>query len=370
MIAGIGFPKMDKERGEKRDFLPHFFSQFVPYQVTVYLEKGYGGKMGYTEEDYLRHDPNIRFVSTKDVYAQPFVVTVRSPENEWLDVMQPNAALLAMLHYETRPNLVKLLLSREIRAFSLDAIVDDRNQRMVVTYEMTAMAGVQTAFAEMVKNRRVNGQAQCPIRVTIIGLGNLGFHAGRYAFELFEHFSFKEMGYEGLTITYLDKSSTLYTDTVATVLAETDLLIDATKRVDTTKVIISNQLLEHLPENAVILDLTADPYEVREMEVQGKAIEGLPHGNLDRYVFLPDEQEAYERIPASVDTSQRRTTISCNAWPGVLAKECMEEYGRKIWPFLHLMLTKGVRYPFDLNAEDFYERALARSMIRNYTEIQ
>ncbi|MGE5704765.1 MAG: alanine dehydrogenase [Clostridia bacterium] len=366
MIAGIGFPKMEKERGEKRDFLPHFFSRFVPYDTTICLEQGYGEKMGFTEEDYRQHHPRIQFVCKTEVYAQPLVVTVRSPEFDWIERMQPHAALLAMLHYETRPNLVNLLRSRQINAFSLDAIVDDRNQRMVVTYEMTAMAGVQTAFTEMNKLSRTSVSDKRPLRVTIIGLGNLGFNAGKYAFELFDRFRFREMGYEGLAVTYLDKTSTVYLETVATILNETDLLIDATKRFDATQVIIANKELEHLPMDAVILDLTADPYEVRETEVQGKAIEGIPHGNLDQYVFHPDQQEAYQSIPDMVDTRQRRTTISCNAWPGVLAKECMEEYGRKIWPFLLLMLTKGADYPFDLNAEDFYERALARCMISHY----
>jgi hypothetical protein len=62
-----------------------------------------------------------------------------------------------------------------------------------------------------------------------------------------------------------------------------------------------------------------------------------------------------------VNTQNRRITISCNAWPGVVPKECMQEYGKKIKPFLQLLLHKG----FELNpaADDSNERALYRSTI-------
>ncbi len=364
MITGIGFPKMYKERGEKRDFLPQFFANLTAYPVTIYLEKGYGEKLGFTEADYLQCNPNIRFAAENDIYSQDLVVIVRSPEFELIQKMKRKSGLLAMLHYETRPRLVNLLRELDIQAFSLDAIVDDRNQRLVVTYEMTALAGMQTAFEELARQSFTDRPVERAMKVAIIGLGNLGVQAGKYAFQLFPNYPFAQNGFKGITVEFLDKESTAFLDTVEAILQETDILVDATKRPDPTQVIISNDLLGKLPEHAIILDLCADPYEVRGSVVQGKAIEGIPHGNLDKYVFTSDDEAAYENIPASVSTRNRRTTISCNAWPGVMAKECMEEYGRKITPFLQLLLAKG--YDFDVNAEDYYERALARSMISHF----
>ncbi|WLR49673.1 hypothetical protein LC040_10150 [Bacillus tianshenii] len=202
---------------------------------------------------------------------------------------------------------------------------------------------------------------QKAIHISILGMGNLGFQAARYAYQQYNQLGFKEKGVEGLRVEFLEKEITPHDNQIKQVLKETDLLVDATKRPDSTLTIIPNEWIGYLPEEAIILDLTADPYEIRETGTQVKSIEGLAHGSLEKYIFHVDDKDWNEGIPEMIDTTHKRKTVSCNAWPGVMAKECMEVYGEKIFPFVELLITEG--YQLNPNANDKYERALYRATI-------
>ena len=63
--------------------------------------------------------------------------------------------------------------------------------------------------------------------------------------------------------------------------------------------------------------------------MQVKGIEGIPTGTLDKFVIEADDI-IYDTIPKSINTTNRRIVVSCNAWPGIDAKECMKLYGRQL----------------------------------------
>lgn len=360
-ILSLGFPKMKKERGEKRDFLPDFFKRFLCDDISIYLEQGYGSQLGFSEEDYVKANSGIIFSEKDEVFKQHLIVVIRSPEFDDIEKMRPGSGLLAMLHYETRPYLIDLLKRKQIYAFSLDSIVDDNNERLVVTYEMTALGGIHTAFSKLNEQHKEKMiLLNKPIKVTIIGMGKLGMQAGRISFGEFNEYELGKKGVAGISVQFLEKEIMEHPSSVKEILERTDLLVDATKRPDPTRIIIPNDLLGSLPENSIILDLTADPYEKRENGYQVKAIEGIPHGSLDQYIFEV-EDSAWNDIPSVVQSQNRRITISCNAWPGVMAKECMNVYADKMWPFIKLIGEKG--FQMNINSDDSYERALKRSTI-------
>jgi alanine dehydrogenase len=51
----------------------------------------------------------------------------------------------------------------------------------------------------------------------------------------------------------------------------------------------------------VILDLSVDPYDFTVSPPEVKGIEGIPEGNLDQYIFAPDDP-AYARIDPRIQT--------------------------------------------------------------------
>jgi len=371
VVKSIGLPVMNKEEGERRAFLPSLVAFLSRYDVDVYLEHGYGEKLGFSKEDYLSQNKRVVFTDSEEVYQQDLVIVLRAPGGAEINHMKKSAGLISMLHYDSKPELTKRLYEQQINAFSLDSMVDDNGERVIVTYDGTAGAGVRVAFQEMAKRRHdFFDKNRSPYQVTIIGMGNLGIAAGRACFrygneEIASRFVNESIS--GVVVVFVEKDTTHLKDNLRRIFAQTDLLIDASKRRDFTKFIVSNDLIGCLKEDAVILDLTADPYDVSCDPIQVKAIEGIPYGTLDKYVFEVDDS-AYDLIPEGVKKNLRRVCISCNAWPGVVPEAVMKRYEDQLSPHLDVLLRKG--FQLSLDSDNVYERTLVRAGIPYFLNTQ
>ncbi|MEN1760422.1 alanine dehydrogenase [Anoxynatronum sibiricum] len=364
LVKSIGFPKMHKEESEKRDFLPRFFEDLQGYEVDICLEKGYGERLGFTETDYLQSNPHICFADLAEVYQSDAIIVLRCPETDEINLIREGAVLISMLHYETRETRNELLRERKINCFSMDAMVNDENERILVNYRGTSTAGSRIAFEELKKRTNDFRQIQENlIHISIIGAGAVAANAAK-AFEAFGDNEFLTTD-KGLIIHMLPRAVTQKESLLQQILAHTHVLVDASKRPDPSRFIISNQLLACLPACAVILDLAADPYNEQTTPIQVKGIEGIPTGTLDKYIIEPDD-DMYEHLPPSVSTTNRRVVISCNAWPGVDAKECMEIYGKQMIPHIDVLLSKPIE-ALDLNSRNLYERSLVKSSLSYYS---
>jgi alanine dehydrogenase len=174
-------------------------------------------------------------------------------------------------------------------------------------------------------------------------------------------------GVPGVQLTVLDYDLTGIKDFMLYHLPKTDILVDATQRPDPSKPVLPNDWLAYIPEHAVLVDLSVDPYECNAPTSQVKGIEGIPQGNLDQYVFAPDDP-AYDSIPDCINTEHRRTVVSCYSWPGIHPKECMQVYGQQLRPILRTIIQKGGIANIRTDG-GFFERAISRAMLstwRNY----
>ncbi len=214
----------------------------------------------------------------------------------------------------------------------------------------------------------LEGKDRNPIQATIMGVGAVGVHAvqaaSRYGdLQLWQFLA--KRGIPGVQVTAIDYDVVNNEKSMHEILSRTDILVDATQRPDTSKYVIPNTWVGWMPEHAVLVDLSVDPYnfEIEPPEVKG--IEGIPQGNLDQYVFAPDDP-AYERIPDSVSKKNRRHAVSCYSWPGIHPKECMELYGNQLRPIMRMLIEKGGLQ--NINPKGFFfERALGRAMLSRWT---
>ena len=368
-IKSIGFPRMHKDAGEKRDFLPKFFGLFTAYEESkIFLEEGYGSAMGYSHDDYIAANPKISFVSHEESYKSDLVIVLRAPEMYEIDWMKRGAILLSMLHFDTREFRNGYLKEKGIYCYSMDSIKNDEGVRMVVNYYGTAYSGASIAFGALKKNRldffALNRE---PIVVSIMGFGAIGLNAAK-AFKNLSNREFlgKEEKLPGLIIRMLTRSITGDEKQLEKVLPDTDILVDATWRSDPSKAIVSNRLIGFLPEHAVILDLTADPYDTKIKPMQIKGIEGIPTGSLAHCIIEPGDSD-YGKVPEGVDKDNKRTVVSCNAWPGVYPVEAMGVYGKQLKPFVRILLDKGIKLEHSEDAAPC-ERALKKASLEYFDE--
>ncbi len=365
----LGFGCIHAEKGEVRAFLPAFVQKMAKIFDQVVIEQGYGSTMGISEEAYTKKS-NILFADIATIFQQDIVLVLRYPKDEHIATMRPGACLVSMCHFPTRPERVTFLREHHIEAISMDSIKDDNGQRLVENLRSVAWNGCEVAFDllnQLIGNPGLNNTNRDPLNVTILGSGGVGQHAVQAAIrygnpDLWKNLAARNV--PGNILTVIDHDLTNHKGIVKSLLQKTNLLIDATQRKNPSEIIIPNAFLDLMPLEAVILDLSVDPYDFTHEPHEVKGIEGIPQGNLDQYVFSPDDP-AWSALPDEVSTNARRWVVSCYSWPGIHPRACMIRYGNQLSPLLrHIAKIGGVG---KINPQGrFYDRALSRSMLSHW----
>lgn len=367
----IGFPRMMKEPGEKRVFLPEFIQHLADAGLYVYVEEGYGSRSGFTFDDYRAGNERVRRCSRAAAFRQDVVLVLRSPFSEEFDLLPAGTCLISMLHFPTRPQRVAHLAGLGIQAISLDSIVNDNNLRLVENMKSVAWNGLDVAFHAL--ERRWPGLHKpggAPIKVVVVGTGMVGKHAVEAATKLGNverNNAGIDVGHAGVMATAIGRNVIANARALQALLSDADVLVDAAQRRDPSRPIIPNDWLAWLPEHAVIADLAVDPYTPDTQPPIVRGIEGIPQGSLDQYVFDPDDPAWCATIPAGVPTTHRRTVVSCYSWPGIHPAACMRHYAQQLEPLLEPLIAKG----YDgLSLEGgYFERALCRATLRHWLDV-
>jgi alanine dehydrogenase len=366
----IGLPRIQAEAGERRAFLPDFVGRLAKKGAQILLEDGYGASLGYSEAAYrsLGND-NIQFARREQVFRQDYVLVLRCPDEASLRLMRPGSCLISMLHYPTRPQRVEMLRSLGIEAISLDSLKDDSGRRLVENLRAVGWNGMEAAFRVLEKIRPdFASPHREAIQVTLLGAGAVAAYviqaAAVYASPALRQRLF-DNGVPGVITHVLDFDTTCSPKLMEPILRETDILVDATQRPDTSQPVIPNSWISWLPEQAVLLDLSVDPYDCEAETTSMKGIEGIPQGNLDQYIFPPDDP-AYDRLPRCVTATHRRWALTCYSWPGIYPVECMEHYGRQLRPILTRLLEAGGVQNINPIGR-YFERIIGRAMLSRWS---
>lgn len=364
----IGLPRMLTEAGEKRVFLPEFIHWLAQEGLTVCLEIGYGKPLNLSFSDYQASNANIIETSRQECFRQDLVLVLRSPSLDEYSLLGKNSTFITMLHFPTRPERVALLNKLGLRAISLDSIADHRHIRLVENMRSVAWNGIEAGYGVLETIfPKLNKPDGTPIKALILGTGMVGKHAVEAITKLGNEARNKQHmaeGGRGAIAVSLGRNLTGNRDTLEKLFADTDMLVDATQRRDSSKPVITNHMLAALPEHAVIVDLSVDPYALNTNLPVVKGVEGIPQGNLDKYVYAPSDSDYLASVPDSIPHEHRRHVVSCYSWPGVHPRECMQHYASQLQPLIRVLLAKGYDQ-LDPNG-DYFEQALYTGTLKSF----
>jgi alanine dehydrogenase len=368
----IGFPRMMKETGEKRVFLPEFIQFLTHRGALVYIEEGYGSRSGYSFDDYRQGNERVRRCSREEAFQKDAIIVLRSPTLEEFSSLKPGSCLISMLHFPTRPKRVEALKRLGVNAISLDSIENDNNLRMVENMRAVAWNGLEASFDVLEKRwPDIHLPGGNPARVLILGTGMVGKHAVDAASKLGNvernNQHIKDNGPGSLAIA-IGRNITHNPSRMEQLLRETDILVDASQRRNTSVPVIPNEWIQWLPEHAILTDLAVDPYTLDNDPPVVRGIEGIPQGNLDKYIFTADDPEWDKTVPASIPSQHRRTAVSCYSWPGIHPEAGMRHYALQLEPLMEAFLKLG----YDGLSEDggYFERALYRGSLRYWLSFE
>jgi alanine dehydrogenase len=368
----IGLPRMRKEPGERRAFLPTFVARLIRRGAAVTVEEDYGAEVGLSADDYTRLAPEVSFASHEATFRQDYVLVLRCPDDTELRLMRPGTCLLSMLHYPTRPQRISLLTELGLEAISLDSIKDDTGRRLIENLRAVGWNGIEAAFKALRQtypNGLFESKDRPPINVLLLGAGAVGTHvmqaATRYGNDGVRE-AMVAAGAPGVHLNVVDYDLTGREEVMLPLLAKADIVVDATQRPDPSRPVIPNTWIAHLPTHAVLLDLSVDPYNCVVEPAFVKGIEGIPQGNLDQYVFAADDP-AFDRLPKCVDSTHRRMSISCYSWPGIYPRRCMQVYGEQLQPVMRTLIEAGGIENVRPDGH-YFERAISRARLKRWTQ--
>ena len=253
-----------------------------------------------------------------------------------------------------------------LKTISLDSIVNDNDVRLVENMKAVSWNGLEVAF-DLLGERwpglvRPDGE---PIQTLLLGTGMVGKHAVDAAVHLGNierNNKHIERGGPGAVCSAVGRNVTGHEDEMIALLKKTDILIDATQRRNPSQPVIPNDWIQYMPKHAILVDLSVDPYIPQTDPPVVRGIEGIPKGDLDQYVFQPDDPNWEETIAPGVPTEHRRTAVTCYSWPGFHPEACMLHYGQQLKPMMPVLFTKGYD-GLSLDGE-YFERALYRATLR------
>jgi alanine dehydrogenase len=362
-LKSVGFPRMNKESGEKRVFLPAFI-QYLTRYGEVYLEEGYGSRSGFTFDDFRQGNPRVWKCSRQEAFQKDHVIVLRSPNDDEFQLFRRGAVLISMLHFPTRPRRVQILQDHGINAISMDSIVDDNNMRLVENMRSVAWNGLEAAFDYLEKDCPGLIRQGKPYNVMILGTGMIGKHAIDAATKLGNierNNRHIVLNGPGAIAICAGRNITGCAEQMERLFPQMDILVDATNRRDPSVPVVPNHWLGWLPPHAVVADLAVDPYLLDHQPMIVRGVEGIPQGNLDHYTFTPDDKEWDKTVPVSIASKHRRAVVSCYSWPGIHPEACMEHYARQLEPLMEVLLTRP--YEALMLEGSYFERALARAKL-------
>lgn len=357
-MNAIGLPRIIAPAGYRRDFSPDFvlwLSELTNNQILI--EKGYGSDLGY-ETDKYKSIKNLEVRSRSDVFSNSdTIISITCPQDSDIELMKPNSLLIAMLHLDTHPTRKKFLLQRGIKTISLDGLKDDNNCRLVQDYHRSAWNAITVGFIQL---RKVLGDdywfnpKRKPISVYLFGFGKLGQEAAAASLRMgnttFQEELIVKKGNPLVNLVPTDHFHSEYKyyenlfKSGENGEGFPNMIIDATKRTDFSKAILTEKEIGLLPKDCVIIDISADCYQEEDPIVKG--IQGIPTGNESKYVFLPNDSawEDIALIPKKYQLPMelRKVVASHYAWPSYGTNldrmANMQKYEKQLKPVLSSIL--------------------------------
>lgn len=359
----VGFPMIHNFAGDKRDFVPELFRFMDKYaDVDFFLEEGYGERLGYHADDYLKASKKVHFVKMEEAYKQDITMILKDPELPNLELLKDGSIFFTMLHYSTRPAVIEVIKRKQLKTYSMDSIVDDQGIRLFVDYFGTAYEACKAGIHALKESYSAfYSPDRPPIKALVMGAGGVGQGVVKSLEILSDQEFLGQDALSGIIPSFATRTITRNKDLMRTLLAETDLLIDATQRKNQSIQILDNEDVGFLPEHAVIVDICADRYDFDQNPPLRRVVEGTVNGNPSNYIIQPDDP-LYDELPSCVNSNNRRIVVSCDAWPGMDPQRSVQYYYGLLKNYVGLILTKDYE-DISEDSDNLFERALFRSTL-------
>ncbi|MBN2655224.1 MAG: alanine dehydrogenase [Nitrospirae bacterium] len=179
----IGVPRETKKDEYRVALTPDAAQQLIRAGHSVWLEHGAGDFCGFEDSEYDL--VGVELFDKKRIFDEAeFIVKVKEPSDEELDMMMPGQAFFSFLHLAANANLLKSLLDSKVTAFAYETL--EKDGTLPILRPMSEIAGkMAPLIGAFYLQKHFGGTGVLPTGVAgarpakmlILGAGTVGINA-------------------------------------------------------------------------------------------------------------------------------------------------------------------------------------------------
>ena len=229
----VGFPISHKENEKRRAIIPRDLA-LIKNCDYIYIEKGYGDVLGYSDRDYLQYGVHIS--TREEVLKQDIICDPKIGDAEYLSTLQ-NQIIFGWVHAVQNKDITDVILQQNLTAIAWEDMFEDGRHSFWRNNEIAGEAALCHAYL-------LHGIFPYNTKVAVIGRGNVARGAIR------------TLNFMGADVVVYDRHTEqlLYKE-----LGEYDVIVNALLW-DTTRKdhIIYREDLQRMKKGAMIIDVSCD----------------------------------------------------------------------------------------------------------------
>ena len=267
----IGIPCETSYQEKRVCLTPDAVSTLAAHGHRVLIESNAGVNANFSDQDYSEAGGEITNDTAK-VFACNMVIKIAPPTFNELSMMQPESVLFSALQLKTRnQEYFKQLTKKKITGLAFEFIKDHYNSYPIVK-ALSEIAGKSTVLiaSELLTNLTDgngllfgNVSGVPPTEVVILGAGTVGEYAARSSLGLGAQVKIFDSSLTRLRNLQRSLGHEVYTSTFQPSILKkciegADVLIGAVKGKNRSPVIVTEEMVQSMKTNAVIIDASID----------------------------------------------------------------------------------------------------------------
>jgi N5-(carboxyethyl)ornithine synthase len=229
----IGFPISTKENERRRALILSDINNIL-HKEYIYVERGYGDVLGYTDDDYI--NAGIQVVSKEDVLKCEIICDPKIGDAEYLDTLN-HQTIFGWVHAVQNRDITDKLIDNKLTAYAWEDMFHLNRHTFWRNNEIAGEAAVMHAYL-------LHGIFPYNTKVAVLGRGNSARGA------------IKTLNYMGADITVYDrKTEELFREELPMYDVVVNAILWDTSRKDH---IIYKEDLKRMKRGAMIIDISCD----------------------------------------------------------------------------------------------------------------
>ncbi|RDI53459.1 alanine dehydrogenase [Flavobacterium glaciei] len=267
----IGIPKETSYQERRICLTPDAVNSLTFHGHRVMIEAGAGLSSSYTDKEYSDAGAEITN-DTKKVFSCPMILKVEPATLAEIEMMNPQTILLSAIQLKTRKKTYfEALTKKKITALAFEYIKDEDGTYPAVKSlsEIAGTASVLIAAELMITNEFGKGllfgniTGVPPTDVVILGAGTVGEFAAKTAIGLGASVKVFDNSITKLRRLQNNLNQRIFTSTIQPkallkALRRCDVAIGAMRGKERCPVIVTETMVEHMKNGAVIVDVSID----------------------------------------------------------------------------------------------------------------